>query len=399
MFTVPPPPDTTAPSIAITMPITTGTYVTSSSTMLMRGTASDNVAVTQVSWSTDRGGSGVATGTSTWAIDELLLANGVTVVTVVARDAANNTASVTLTVTYHAPPGPATLVAPSGVIADATPSFTWAAVSGATEYLLWVNAAGHPARINTTYTATAAGCAAGTGTCTVSPGVTLPPGPAMWWIRTANAAGPGPWSIALAFTVPTAPDTTAPSIAIAMPSSTGTHTATSSTLAMSGTASDEVAVTQVTWSTDRGDSGVATGTTAWTIGAVPLGAGITVVTVAARDAAGNTSRATLAVTYITPPGPATLVAPSGVIAEATPSFTWAAVSGATEYLLWVNLAGRPGVINTTYTATAAGCAAGTGTCTVSPGVMLPPGPALWWIHTANAIGQGSWSSALAFTVP
>ena len=157
--------------------------------------------------------------------------------------------------------------------------------------------------------------------------------------------------------------------------------------------------TQATWSTDPGDSGVATGTTAWTIGAVPLGAGITVVTVAARDAAGNTSRATLAVTYITPPGPATLVAPMGVIAEATPSFTWAAVSGATEYLLWVNLAGRPGVIKTTYTATAAGCAAGTGTCTVSPGVMLPPGLALWWIPHGERDRQGSWSSALAFTAP
>ena len=46
-------------------------------------------------------------------------------------------------------------------------------MSGATEYLLWVNDASREAKINMTYSAAAAGCGAGTGTCTVSPGVTL----------------------------------------------------------------------------------------------------------------------------------------------------------------------------------------------------------------------------------
>ena len=143
--------------------------------------------------------------------------------------------------------------------------------------------------------------------------------------------------------MPTAPDTIAPSITIAAPNTTGTYSASSTALAMSGTASDNVAVTQVTWSTDRGSSGVATGTNAWTIGAVPLNEGVTVVTVVARDAENNTASATLTVTYTAPPGPATLVAPSGAIADAAPEFSWGAVSGATEYLLWVTrLASRPG---------------------------------------------------------
>jgi len=108
----------------------------------------------------------------------------------------------TLAVTYNPPPGAATLVAPSGTIATATPSFSWAAVSGATEYQLWVNDTSQQPRIDTTYTAAAAGCGAGTGTCTVSPGVTLAPGQAYWWIRASNSAGVGPWSTALAITVP-----------------------------------------------------------------------------------------------------------------------------------------------------------------------------------------------------
>ena len=307
-FTVPMPSDTTPPSIAIATPSTTGTYTASTATLAMSGTASDNVAVTQVSWSTDRGGSGVATGTTAWTIGAVPLGAGVTVVTVVARDAANNTATATLTVTYNAPPGPATLVAPTGTITTTTPSFTWHAVSGATDYQLWVNDAGQQARINATYTAAAAGCAAGTGTCSVSPGVALAAGAAMWWIRTSNGAGEGSWSAGLAFVVPPPADSTVP------------------------------------------------------------------------------------------PGPATLVAPSGIISTATPAFTWQAVSGATEYQLWVNDASQQARINATYSAAAAGCPAGTGTCTISPAVTLAPGAALWWIRTSNAAG-GAWSAGLAFLVP
>ncbi len=132
------------------------------------------------------------------------LGEGTTILTVTARDAADNTAVTTLTVTYSSslPPGAATLFAPTGTIATMTPTFSWAAVSGATEYLLWVNDASTGAKINITYTAAAVGCGAGTGTCTVSPGVTLAHGAALWWILTSNAAGPGPWSTAVGFTVP-----------------------------------------------------------------------------------------------------------------------------------------------------------------------------------------------------
>ena len=109
--------------------------------------------------------------------------------------------------------------------------------------------------------------------------------------------------------MPAAPDTTAPTVAVTTPTSTGTYAATSGTLAVSGTASDNVGVTQVSWTTDRGASGVATGTTAWSIAAVPLGAGTTVITVTARDAANNTASATLTVTFTLPlpPGAATLL--------------------------------------------------------------------------------------------
>ena len=48
------------------------------------------------------------------------------------------------------------------------------------------------------------------------------------------------------------PDTTPPVVALTTPSSTGTYSATNSPLAVSGTASDNVGVTEISWTTDRG---------------------------------------------------------------------------------------------------------------------------------------------------
>jgi hypothetical protein len=400
-FTVPAVPDTTVPTIAVTTPTATGTYTATSAALAVSGIAGDNVSVTQVSWSTSGGASGVAAGTTAWSIAAVPLAAGTTVITVTARDAANNTTSAMLTVTFNSlPPGAATLLAPTGTIATATPSFSWTALSNATHYQLWVNDPITAAKINITYPAAAVGCGAGTGTCTASPGVTLAPGVALWWVRPSNGAGPGSWGAALSFSIPAPPDTTMPTVAVTTPTSSGTYTAISGTLAVSGTASDNTGVTQVSWTTDRGGSGVATGTTAWSIAAVPLGAGTTVITVTARDAANNAASRSLTVTYNgLPPGAATLLAPTGTIATATPSFSWTAVSNATEYLLWVNDASTGAKIVTTYTAAAAGCGAGTGTCAVSPGVTLAPGVALWWIRPSNSAGAGPWGTAFSFTVP
>jgi hypothetical protein len=57
-----------------------------------------------------------------------------------------------------------------------------------------------------------------------------------------------------------------------------------------------VGVTQVTWSNNRGGSGTAIGTASWSA-SVALQSGSNVLTVTARDAAGNTSTDTLTVTY------------------------------------------------------------------------------------------------------
>ena len=99
-------------------------------------------------------------------------------------------------------PGKATLVSPSGTIATNTPTYTWNAVPLATWYYLWVNdSANASGKITQWYTATQAGCAAGTGTCSVTSTTTLANGAAQWWIQTWNDSGYGPWSDGMPFIV------------------------------------------------------------------------------------------------------------------------------------------------------------------------------------------------------
>src|SRR5262245_35000346 len=94
----------------------------------------------------------------------------------------------------------------------------------------------------------------------------------------------------------TTADTTAPSVTIISPTTSPSFTAGGSTLTLGGTASDNVGVTQVTWTNSQGGSGSATGTTTWSTGAIVLLPGSNTLTVSARDAAGNTGVAVLTVT-------------------------------------------------------------------------------------------------------
>lgn len=187
-------PDTTPPAIAITAPTSAATYATTLAAIGIAGTASDATGVTQVAWVNNRGGGGTASGTAAWSVASIALQLGANVITVTARDAAGNTATDTLTVTYSLP------------------------------------------------------------------GDTIPP--------------------AVTITVPTSAvvfDTTVAAVGI------------------SGTASDAVGVTQVTWSNSRGGSGTATGTVNWSVAGISLQPGSNVITITARDAAGNSSTDTLTV--------------------------------------------------------------------------------------------------------
>jgi len=89
-------------------------------------------------------------------------------------------------------------------------------------------------------------------------------------------------------------DTTPPTLTISSPGGT-TISTTSATIAFGGTASDNVGVTSVAWSTNMGQSGTASGTTNWST-SIPLLVGSNVVTIRAYDAAGNSGWRSVVVT-------------------------------------------------------------------------------------------------------
>ena len=94
---------------------------------------------------------------------------------------------------------------------------------------------------------------------------------------------------------PSTPDTTPPSLAILSPAASTIATSASS-IVVSGTASDNVGVAKVTWTSSTGASGTANGTTQWSTTPIPLYIGTTTIVIHASDAAGNTSWRSVVVT-------------------------------------------------------------------------------------------------------
>jgi uncharacterized protein (TIGR03437 family) len=92
--------DSTPPAVTITTSIGTGPVNTGS--LNLNGTATDNVGVFQVRWSNDRGGSGVALGTTSWSVQNITLLAGANKITVTAWDANANSGQASVTVIFNA---------------------------------------------------------------------------------------------------------------------------------------------------------------------------------------------------------------------------------------------------------------------------------------------------------
>ncbi len=111
----------------------------------------------------------------------------------------------------------------------------------------------------------------------------------------------------------TPPDVSPPLVQIGSPTIDSVLTVASAAVTLGGSASDNVGVTQVSWSNNRGGSGAAGGTTTWSAVGIPLQVGLNVITITARDAAGNESTDTINVTF-TPPD---VIAPTIQITQPT----------------------------------------------------------------------------------
>ncbi|MEA3361562.1 MAG: PKD domain-containing protein [Thermodesulfobacteriota bacterium] len=94
-------------------------------------------------------------------------------------------------------------------------------------------------------------------------------------------------------------DTEPPTVLITSPTSNAAYETHESTISLSGSASDNVGISQVLWSNaTAGSGGTATGTESWSVSSIALSKGNNTITVTANDASDNQGSSTIIVTYI-----------------------------------------------------------------------------------------------------
>src|SRR6185436_10469777 len=245
-----------------------------SGSLALGGTASDAVGVTQVTWTNNRGGSGTATGTTAWSVASVTLQSGVNLLTVTARDAAGNTGSDTLSVTYNPPD----TTLPVVTITSPTSSSTTTVATTPLNIGGTASDAGGITQVTWSSNRGGSGTATGTTSWSVT-GIVLQTGSNILTVTATDTAGNVNTDT---LTVTYSPDLTPPSVTINSPTNQSTLATASSSINLGGTSSDIVAVTQVTWSNDRGGSGTASGTTNWSVTGIALQTGVNVLTITAR---------------------------------------------------------------------------------------------------------------------
>jgi hypothetical protein len=106
------PPDTTRPLVTVDFPTANAVLETHSGELNLSGMSSDDLGVVRVEWSDGRGGKGIANGVAPWSVNDIAVQPGLNVIEITAFDAAGNSASDVLTVTYVVLTPPAVTLEP-----------------------------------------------------------------------------------------------------------------------------------------------------------------------------------------------------------------------------------------------------------------------------------------------
>jgi hypothetical protein len=346
---------------------------------------------------------GCESGTGTCSVTPLLpQENGATVYWVVkAKNVAGASPwSTSMTFIVRGLPATPQLIGPTVAVATRTPSYSWNAVPGATEYTLFTDVDGIQATV--TYSAAAGGCASGTGICTITPSTPQNFGTTVYWLtRARNIGGASSWSTSMNFTIMdpnTAPILISPSVAVA------TTTPTYTWNAVYG-ATDYDFYTLVngigkTVSYTAGAAHCASGTgTCYATPAIAEQFGTSIYwVVKAKNSGGKTPwSSSMTFAIMNPTVPPTLVGPSVSVTTTSPTYTWNAVYGAEFYDFYTDIKGVQSTVS--YSAADTHCASGIGTCYITPATPLTPGDMVYWLVKAkNVTGSTPWSNSNQFKV-
>jgi len=285
-----------------------------------------------------------------------------------------------------------TLSSPSGASYTPTPTYTWSAVAGATQYSLEVDSP--TARIFQTTFPAASVCPG--STCSATPTTSLAQGSYNWVAQAANASG-GTWSAPKAFTVQGPPASTpqAP---------TGSGTNASPTYVWSavggGVTYYELSVNPVDAGTApfvvNFDPSVCPGATCSATPPNVLRAGSYTWHIRGWNTTGGGDWSNpMGFTVTGPPAP-TPFSPNGPGTTVVPTFSWSAVGG--NLLYYILGVGNVDPDRMYYEMWYEPNVCSSGTCSVTPNHPLPVGSYTWAVRGRNAAGPGDWSGAMAFTV-
>ena len=284
-----------------------------------------------------------------------------------------------LNFTITAPAAP-TLTGPAPVITSTTPTFTWTSSTGATQYDVWAD--NNTTKQSQVVRQTVA-------TTSYTPVTPIPRGQYTVWVRAANSAGVfGPWSAAYNFLI----DTTAPAIpAITGPA--GSTPLLKPTIAWSntGAARYDLWVNNLTTGAAQVIRQQNLNTNSFTP-AANLTVGSYVVWVEAYDNTNQTRGWSASYNFtITLPAAPTQLSPAGLITTTMPTFSWAAVTGAATYDLWVdNVSANQSQIIRQQSLS---------TTSYTPLTALAKGNYRFWVRAINGNGNaGAWSAKVDFTI-
>jgi hypothetical protein len=217
-------------------------------------------------------GAGVVSGTPT--------ASGTFNFTAKVTDAAGAFVTKAFALTINAPLSVTTSSLPGGTKGAVYPTQTLAATGGTGGRTWTISAGALPGGLTLSAGGSISGTPTGVGTFAFT-------------VRVTDGVGA---TATKGLSIAIAADTAGPAVTIQSPAPPK-GSATSTPLLVSGVASDNVGVTQVSWANDRGGSGGASGTTAWVASGIPLQPGKNVITITARDAANNAGTAQVAIYF------------------------------------------------------------------------------------------------------
>ncbi len=266
-------------------------------TLGLKGHATGGQDPVSIAWSTDAGAFGAARGARVWNIPVIPLIPGPNHITVTATDGTGARATQSLNATQGQPAGGGSTPAAAPPSLSISEPASGSTVAGPSVRVR--GTASHPSGIASVawrnVKTGAGGQAAGTS---VWDAAMVPLQVGVNEIAVDVKASDGSTAsrstiVTMAAPQQTGPDTAAPSLTISSPVGSSVTTSAAQ-IAMSGTARDNVAVASVTWSA-AGQTGLATGTSAWSA-TVPLLTGINNVIIRATDLAGNSSWRSVSVT-------------------------------------------------------------------------------------------------------